>query len=957
MKRWKFLLFLLTTVSLSSFAQHSIQGKVLDKQNEGYIEMATIRLLNEKDSTLVQGCLTDDKGSFILNKVKDGNYILSTSFLGYNRSFRNVAVAGKPIILKNILLEENTKLNEVEVRGMTAQVAVKGDTIEYNAAAFKTAENAVVEDLLKKLPGVEVDASGNIKVNGVSITQVRVDGKKFFTGDVQMATKNLPVDMVEKVQVLDQKSDIAKLTGFEDDNTERIINLTIKANRKKGVFGNAAVGGGADMDKKFRYDDNTFVNVMNGDAQTAIVGGANNTNTQRSGRGRGGMSGGGGMNSGITTTQNIGINNNTEVSKMLKIGGDGTFNHTSNFSETSSERESWLSGSSFDNKDSTTSNRDNNEANMRLELEWTPDSVNTLIVQPNINYTKSTNSSADNFTYYSKAGASSTIDFADFTDNDRISWGDTNSSSTSDGINSGLNLIFNHKSKVKQGRTIMLNVGGTLNNTTSDGQNYSKKITADSTSIIDQHTKNTSDSYSSNVRLSFVEPLWNLKNLLQTTVSMNVNTRSSDKYQYNKDGNGVYNVIDSTYSNTFNNDFYDEAVELDFRHQETDYNYMFGMKVEPSQTYSTTNYLNGDVLKRNNNVVNMSPSATFRYNFGKRKFARLEYRGRTSQPSVDQMQPVKNNNNLMNETMGNPSLNPSFNQNLNLMYSSFNADRFSSFNATISGSITQNALVTNSIYDVTGKQWSQTVNSAKAPFNASTSIMFNTPLVKNRLQFSTQTQISYGQVFGYSKRLSDSSNYTPSSTANLILGDLSKTISESASESLSLTFTTDIIEIGARGSLRYSNTQNNLNNNNNQETWDWTSTGNVNLHLPYSVNISNDLSYTTRTGYSGYDKNELVWNASIDKSMFKNKGTLALKVYDILQQKQNISASIGDNYRQISHYNALTSYFTLSFTYRISRFGNNTTGADMFGGGRRGGGGGGFGGGPGGGGFGGGPGM
>jgi hypothetical protein len=941
MKRCKFLLLLLTTVSISSFAQHSIQGKVLDKQNEGSIEMATIRLLNANDSTLVQGCLSDDKGSFILSKVKDGKYILSTSFLGYNKSLRNVEMAGKSLILRNTLLVENNNLHEVEVRGMTAQVSVKKDTIEYNAAAFKTAENAVVEDLLKKLPGVEVDASGNIKVNGVSITQVRVDGKKFFTGDVQMATKNLPVDMVDKVQVLDQKSDVSSLTGFEDDNTERIINLTIKANRKKGVFGNAAVGGGADMDKKIRYDNSAFVNIMNGDTQTAIIGGANNTNTQRSGRGRTGMSGGSG-NNGITTTQNIGINSSTEISKMLKIGGDGTVNHTNNFTETSSERESWLSGSSFDNKDLTTSNKDNKEANMRLEIEWTPDSVNTLIIQPTLNYTKSNSSSTDDFTYYSKDGASSNINFADFTDNDRISWGNTDNSSTSDDISSGLNLILNHKSKVKQGRSIMLNVGGSLSNTNSDGQNYTKKITADSTSIIDQHTKNTSDSYSGNVRLSFVEPLWNQKNLIQATVSMNVNTRSSDKYQYNKDPNsGIYNVLDETYSNKFNNDFYDEAAELDFRHQETDYNYMLGMKVEPSQTFSTTNYLDGEVLKRNNNVINMSPSATFRYNFGKRKFARLEYRGKTTQPSVDQMQPVKNNNNLMNETLGNPSLNPSFNQSLNLMYSSFNSDRFSSFNATLSGNLTQNALVTNSIYDATGKQWSQTVNSEKAPFNASANIMFNTPVIKNRLQFSTQTQLGYGQSFGYSK---DSSGYTPSSTTNLILGDLSKTISESASEALSLTFTTDVIEIGTRGSLRYSNTQNNLNNNNNQETWDWTGTGNVNLHLPYSINIANDLSYTTRTGYSNYDKNELVWNASIDKSVFKKRGTLALKVYDILQQKQNISASVGDNYRQISHYNALTSYFTLSFTYRIAKFGGNTTGADMFGGGRRSGG---FGGGPG----------
>jgi hypothetical protein len=607
---------------------------------------------------------------------------------------------------------------------------------------------------------------------------------------------------------------------------------------------------------------------------------------------------------------------------MLKIGGDGSFNHSSNFSQTSSERESWLSGSTFDRNNTSTSNRDNKEANMRLEIEWNVDSLNTLIVQPNINYTKGFNYGNSNYTY--------------FTNGDSVSWGNSNNNSESNSINGGLNLIYNHKSKTKPGRTFTLNVGGSLSNSNSEGQHYSKKITPDSTNIVDQHTDNTSQSYSTNLRISWVEPVWNQKNFLQANASMNFNTRSSDKMQYNQNGSGVYNLLDSTYSNTFSNNFYNETLELNFRHQETAYNYMLGMRVEPSQTYSTTNYMNGNILSRNNEIVNMAPTASFRYNFGRRKFVRLEYRGRTSQPSIDQMQPVKNNNNQMYETIGNPTLNPSFEQSLRLMYTSFDSVHYSSFSASLSGSFTQNALVSNSIYDATGKQWGQTVNSENTPFNASANIMFNTPIIKNRLQFNTNTQLGYQELFGYSSRLSSAFD---SITGNLKLGDLSKTISQSASEFLSLTFTTDIIEIGARGSVRLASTQNNLNNNKIQETTDWTGTGNVNLHLPYNFNISNDVSYTTRQGYSSYDINELVWNASIDKSMFNKKGTLALKVYDILRQKQNISESIGDNYRQISHYNALTSYFILSFTYKITKFGGGASRADMFGGRRRDGGG------------------
>jgi hypothetical protein len=917
MKRLWVLLSLLTIVSISSFAQHSIQGKVLEKKSEGSIEMATIRLLNAKDSTLVRGCLTDLNGSFSLPKIEDGNYILDVRFLGYDRIFKDITMAGKSIILKNIYLVESDKnLKEVAVTGMTAQMTVKGDTIEYNSAAFKTAENAVVEDLLKKLPGVVVDTDGKITVNGEEIKKVRVDGKKFFGDDIQMATKNMPVDMVDKVQVIDQKSDMAKLTGFEDDNTERIINLTIKANRKKGVFGNLATGGGADKDGIFRYDANSFVNILNGEAQTAIVGGANNTNTQRSGRGRDGMSGMG--NNGITETQNFGINNNTELSKNLKIGGDGTYNHTTNTSSSESEKESYLNGVTDINNSNSKSRRENNQANLRLEMEWNIDTLTTMIVQPEISHTKGISNSNNYNTYFS--------------DGDSISWGNSTNSNDSKGLNASLRLIFSRKSKVKPGRTYTMNISGSMSNSDNKGQDYSKKTTyisatKDSISTIDQHTKSTSNGFSTDISTSFVEPLWNLKNFVELTASFRANLQKSDRQIFNDlDKDGFYSDLDEAYSNNFKNSFYNESLELNFRHQEKTYNYMLGMKAEPSQTVSTTEYKDGTNKPISNNVVNYSPAASFRYNFGRKKFARLEYRGRTSQPSINQMQPVRTNS-LTNETIGNMTLNPSFEQSLRLMYSSFNSARFSSFSLGINGSYTTDALVTNSIYDETGKQYSQTVNSKKKPLSGSANIMFNTPIIKNRLQFSTRTEISYQERFGYS----DKGITNPiDDNGNLVLGQLSQSKSRGGQESLNLTFTTDVVEIGLRGSVNYSGTKNNLNENKDQETTDYTGSANLNLHLPYNWTISNDMNYTTREGYSTFNHDEWVWNASIDKSVFNKKGTISLKLYDILQQKLNVRESIGDNYRELSRSNMLTTYAMISFTYRISKFGGGATNSDMF---------------------------
>lgn len=917
-----FTLFLLTILSIGAFSQKSVQGKVQDKKDEALIESATIRLLNAKDSSLIQGCFTDSRGEFSFSRIKNGNYIVEVRFLGYTTSTKGFTIMDKNVLLKPIYMSESQKnLKEVVVSGMNAQMAVRGDTIEYNPAAFKLAENAVVEDLLKKLPGVQVDAAGQVTVNGEVIKKVRVDGKKFFEGDVTMATKNFTVDMVDKVQVIDQKSEMSKLTGFEDDNTERIINLTIKANRKKGVFGNVGAGAGADKDGGFRYDANTFLTLMNGESMTTITGGANNVNKLRTGRGRGGMSGGG---NGLIETQNIGVNNNTEVSKTLKIGGDGSFTHQTNTSDSELERENYLQDETRKTNSHSNSFRESNEANLRLEMEWNIDTLTTLIVQPKLGYSTG-NSKSDKFD-------------TNFTNGDSISWGESHNNSLTNGIDGGLRLIFNRKSSVKRGRTFTVNLGGSLSNSNSDGHNFTQMLTFDSDTTINQRTENKSSSYNFDVRASFVEPLWDLRNFLEVAGSFSTNIRNSDKYLYNDlNEDGRYTDIDSTFSNKFNSNFYRESLELNYRHQAASYNYMVGIKAEPSQTYSKTNYLNSITVNRPNEVLNFAPSGQFRYNFGRKQFARLEYRGRTEQPSIDQMQPLKTNN-PMYESNGNPSLNPSFSHNMNLMYSSFNQEHLSSLSLGLNGTYTKDALVNNTIYNKTNKEYNQTVNAVDAPLSINANIMFNAPIIQKRLQFSTQTTLRYNQRFGYSDVLPDSLVYDAND--NLVMGKLSNSITKGANENINLTYTNDLLELGVRGSVNYNTTRNNLNSNKNQETWDYVYSANLNLRLPYSWTISNDLSYTTREGYSEYTQNELVWNASIDKSVLKKQGTISLRLNDILQQKLNVFENIGDNTRTLSRSNVLTSYFLVSFTYRIARFGGGAAAGDMFrGGGMRGGGG------------------
>lgn len=893
-----FIPFLLCTIA--AFGQHSIQSTVLDSKNNLAIELATVRLLNAGDSSLVQGTQTSLKGDFILPKVKPGKYILKITTVGYTDFYLDVMMERKDIILKSILLVENSKLlKEIEVKGTAAQMVVKGDTMEYNATAFKTQENAVVEDLLKRLPGVEISQEGKITVNGQEIKKIRVDGKKFFGEDVEMTTKNLPAEMIEKIQVLEQKSDMAQLTGFEDGETERIINLTLKPNRKKGMFGTFTGGGGADTNKDFRYDSNMFLNIMSGESQTAITGGANNINNTRSSRGRFSS----GPSGGITALQNLGVNNNTIVNDKFKIGGDAGFNHSDNYSETNTNKQSYISQSISNDTTYTRSGNNQYTGNMRLEAEWKIDTLRTLIIQPNIDFSSGTTYTKRDYDYY--------------TNGYKRSWGDSENNGTSDRVSGGLTLIYSKKSTQKKGRSITTSVSAGFSQSNSESYNISNKFTATTTTNVNQFTQNTSNRYNASVRFSFVEPLWNVKNVLETSVSLRSTVNDSEKSQYRIDSLGNYTVFDSTYSNIFKNDFYSETLELNYRYTEKNYNLTLGFKGEPSQTYSYRTYGNGDVRPYTNEVINFAPNARFQYNFGKKEFTRIDYRGNTEQPSITQMQPVKNNSNLMNETVGNPSLNPSFYQYLRFMYSKFNDKKFSSFSAWLSGAITKDALVTNSIYDETNKQYSQTVNAAEKPYNLNGNIMFNTPLIAKRLHFNTSTSGGYNMRYGYTSR--NVSN-TDIDVENLQLGELSKTGRVNAEQQLALTFTQDIIEIGARGVFKYSNTINNLNPT-PSTTYDWTTSGNLVLHLPYSINISSDINYTTRSGYGNFDMDEAIWNASIDKSLFKGKGIVALKWNDILRQQLNIRQIIGDNYISYNKYNTLTSYFILSFSYKLNKFG------------------------------------
>ncbi len=934
-----FVALLLVPMTLS--AQYAVRGKVVNKNDNTPVEMAAIRLFaytGTADSTLVQGVQADLDGAFVLSRVKPGKYSLLISSMGFLPHRQILTVSGKSdIALAPIRLAEDVKVLEaVDVKGHAAEMTVKGDTIEYNTAAYKIQEGAMVEDLLKKMNGIQVDKEGNVTVNGESVKGVRIDGKKFFGNDVQSATKNIPADMIDKIQVIDEKSDMAKLTGFEDDDTERIINLSLKANRKKGVFGNFGGGLGADLvtddnrwfnyanpdfgataserarhffKNDFRYNANLFTNILLGESQTTIIGGANNTNEIRSGRGRGAF---GQQNQGITWSENLGVNTNLDLTKRLRnprpqasllFGGDGQAVHSYNDSRSLSNKDSYSNGITYQNADSTSKQAWAWDTRIRLELEYQIDTLNKLIFKPTLNYTQSRYDEYSDYLYRR--------------DGDTVNNGYQSRFSLQDEIGASLNTTYNHKF-LRPGRSLTISLDLGLTDTKGRSETFAfDRLQTDTT--VDQNIRSFQNSYSYGIKASYVEPVYGRNHFLEFVLSASGNNRSSEKNQY---VGQTQQRIDSAYSSSFSNNFYNEALELNYRWLTQNSDLSVGFRVNPSQTRSRTTYLDTGVAHDTLvSVWNFSPNVNFKYKFGKKQFARISYRGTSVQPSISQMEPARNNSDAMSMTVGNLDLNPAFRHTLRAMFSMFNEESFVSLMGGVRGSLDKDALVSNSIYDETGKLYSQTVNARALPWNIGADFMFNLPFAKKMMQLHSRTSASYNQQLAYLSREHTAEEIAAWLNAGALpLGDESKTGNLQVAENLNIRFTHDIVDLGLSGDFSYSRSQNSLIRNSVSNVFSWTVKGDVEFHLPKNWTIAADCGYTDRYGYRLSDVSELILNASVSKA-WKN-ASLKLSAFDLLNNRKNIRQVVGENYVQYQKFNTLPTYAMLTFTYKLNKMGD-----------------------------------
>lgn len=918
MKSGKCLLMLLMILFLPmAFAQQSgvnVTGSVVEQGSDTPIEQATVRLLNVKDSAMVRGVVSARNGSFTLKNVKKGSYLLHITFIGYDPLYQPLQITGKknPVNVGKLELSDGAiELGEAVVIGKAPEVTVRNDTVEYNADSYKVTEGSVLEDLLKKMPGVEVDSEGKITVNGKEVKKVMVDGKEFFSDDPKVASKNLPAKMIDKLQVLDKKSDMAQMTGFDDGEEETVINLTVKPGMKQGWFGNAYGGYGS----KDRYEGNAMVNRFVNNDQITFMGGANNTNnmgfsdlasTMFSGMGGGGgRRGGFGAGSGITSSGNAGLNFSKEFKPdKLTLGGNTRYSHSDNDARSKSDRQNILPGdsSSYDNSEAMSRTKSDNFG-VDFRLEWKPDTMTQLIFRPSFSLSHSMN---DNFS------DATTLD----NERDTVNTNKSSNYSESNGYNLNASIDFSRKLNNK-GRVFSATLSGGNSDSYSDGMNrsdivYFNQTDALKNSIIDQRSRYDNKGFNYRAYVSWVEPIGH-NNFIQATYSISQRKQEALKNVYNQDADGIYNVLDSAYSQSYRNNFISQRASLSFKSQRAKFNYTIGLNLDPS--YSSSENFVGDTTlsKITRKVVNLSPMAQFNYMFDKRTNLRIMYNGRTSQPSMTQLQPVADISDPTNITIGNPDLNPRYTNNVFIRFQQFTPEKQRAFMIMANGSYIINDIVSYTSYNQETGVKTTTYKNVNGNYSGNVRMMLNTPLKNKKFSINSMTMASFANSNGYI-------NEEKNTNRNLIL-----------SERGGIDFRSSYLDLGVNGNIRYNATSNSLQKENNQNTFNYGAGGYTTIYLPLDFKIESDVNWSTNSGYGdGFKQNEVLWNASASKSFLKNnQGTLRFKIYDILQQRSNISRSVTASYIQDSEYNTLGSYFMVHFIYRFSIFKGGASASDV----------------------------
>lgn len=914
----QFSTFLFILFSSAAFSQSgSVKGVIFDTSLQQSVPGATITVLKKKDSSLVSFTMADNNGRFQLTNIPNGDYRLLITHVNYHNANRIFSIDNehKEADLGNIAMADKSKvLDEIIIEA--PPVTLVGDTVQYNAGSFKTQPNASVEDLLKKLPGVKVEKDGTVKAQGEKVQKVLVDGKEFFGNDPKIATKNLPADAIDKVQVYDRLSDQAQLTGFDDGNGEKTINLKLKKDKKKGMFGKVNAGAGTDD----RYEGRFNVNSFKGARQMSVIGMANNTNDEgfsfmdilnftgalnqmKNNNGNISFSMNqddplagllGGNNSGINTIWGGGINYNNIIGTKTDFQSNYFYSRYNPLRRTNVERQYFLPANLY--TENSYSNNLSNSHRINFNADYQIDSFHSIKISPNFNYQKASNASSSDYTTVSDQGG-------------KINEGNSANMTNNEGTMLSTNILFRKRFHQK-GRTFSLNLLTNFNNSTGDGSMQSVTNfynTAGSLFRIDsinQKNNNSANLNGFNVRAVYTEPIFK-KSLLEFSVGRNYakNTSSRTTYDYNQ-YNGKFDLINNLLTNDFENTYGYTTAGLHLRKQTKKYNYAVGANWQRAELEGNVKSGGKDSVIRKS-FSNILPNGRFQYNFSRYKNISVNYSAGTNQPTVVQLQPLPDNTNPLYVRLGNPDLKQELNHNIRLNGSFINPFKNRNLFVYFNYTLTQNKIVNYDKINLLGIDSVIPVNvNGVHNMNGRVSYGFPVHFLKGSLGISSTLNQYHGRQFINSE----------SNTINTTTVSPEVRLDMNPWEQLTLSLSAQ---------YNYSKTKYSVYSARNAKYFIQEYDVDLGWRLPKGFFLATDFDYRINNQYStGFNTKVPLWNASISKQMLHfNRGELKFSARDILNRNIGINRNASQNYIEDTRTSSLRRFFLLTCTYNITKTG------------------------------------
>ena len=918
----------------------TICGQLLDADLKEPMVQATIQLFTASDSTFVGGTVSDKNGDFDLQAPSPGTYRLIISSIGYQTIDREVTLRrGGSQDLGNMLMEtESVMLQEAVVTGRAAQVVVRKDTIMYNPEAYRTPEGSPIEELIKRIPGAEVDEDGNITINGKQVKKILLDGKEFMLGDVETALKNIPVSIIQNMKFYDQQSDQARITGIEDGEKETVLDFSIKKGMNRGYMTNLDVAGGTNS----RYATRGMGSVFTDKTRFVLLGNLNNKEENAGWWNR----------RGLNARKMLGTNLNYDDGNKLKVDASIRWNHRDGDNKTETAVENFYSDvtRTFTNTATENFTRSNNWwGNMRLE--WKPDTLTNILVRANGSYgtsdatTQSISASFDADPYLFTENPLAPENFLPETQStlyEHIINHNLNSNLSYELNKNAWGMVQLYRRLNPRGRNILVrletNGGNSQNDNVSNNEveffRLKNQAGQDSAYYTARYNTTPTDNWGYVVSTTYSEPLWKGAHL-QANYELRYNWNKSHRQTYDfsrlpedpfsgitpeyRDWDPwlgtLYADMDryldrrlSRYSEYTN---YTHNVRLTLRHRSEKYEYNIGVLLQPQHSNFIQDY-RGIYVDTIRNVTNLTPTLDYHYKFSDQSNLWIHYRGDTRQPEMSQLLDITDDSNPLYITQGNPGLKPQFTNSLNVYYNNYIVRYKRSIVAYLNYRHIRNSISNMVRYDPeTGGSISRPEN-INGNWNFNGGFTFNTAIdTLAHWNVGTDTRIRYNNFVSYvAQELADAEKNT-TRTLNL-------------NQRLTAGYRNDWLEVTLDGRMNYQHSRNKLQPSANLNTWQFEYGGQFMLKLPLDFEVSMNIHQRSRRGYndSSMNTNELLWNGQVSKPFLKSKSLIvALNFYDLLGQQSNYERWVNATSRTDTQYNSVNSYAMLHVRYRLNIFG------------------------------------